>query len=103
MDDMVKNAWLELKEEQKVKRYAQKELRDERSASQELVKHYSTVEQEHSAVRSNREGYIKRQEYNTLEKKHEKLKEQIQGAETHLGAWKSQCGRFQMKNEEYYE
>ena len=103
MDDMIKDAWRELKEEQKVKRYAQKELRDERSASQELVRHYSAVEQELSAFRSNREGYIKRQEYNTLEKKYEKLKEQIQGAETHLGAWKSQCGRFQMKNEEYYE
>jgi hypothetical protein len=33
MDGMIKDAWRELKEEQKVKRYAQKELRDERSAS----------------------------------------------------------------------
>ena len=73
MDVMIKDAWLELKEEQKVKRYAQKELRDERSASQELVKHYSTVEQELSAFKSNREGYIKRQEYNALEIKHQKL------------------------------
>jgi hypothetical protein len=44
MDVMIKDAWRELKEEQKVKRYAQKELRDERSASQELVRHYSVVE-----------------------------------------------------------
>jgi hypothetical protein len=44
MDELIKDSWRELKEEQKVKRYAQKELRDERSASQELVRHYSAVE-----------------------------------------------------------
>ena len=67
MDAMVKDAWRELKEEQKIKRYAQKELRDERSASQELVKHYSQAEAELSAFKSNRDGYIKRQDYNVME------------------------------------
>ena len=46
MDIMVKDAWRELKEEQKIKRYAQKELRDERFASQELLKYYNAVEDE---------------------------------------------------------
>jgi hypothetical protein len=76
MDVMIKDAWREIKEEQKVKRYAQRELRDERSASQELVKHYSGIQNELNAFKSNRDGYIKRQEYNLLEQKYEKLQKE---------------------------
>ena len=72
MDMTIKDGWRELKEEQQIKRYAQKELRDERAASQELVRHYSAVERELQAFRSNREGYIKRQEYNIVKQQLEK-------------------------------
>ena len=95
MDAMVKDAWFELKEEQKAKRYAQKELRDERSASQELVRHYSKAEAEISAFRSNKEGYVKRRDFNDIEQKYNKLLEEHRRADERLGAWKSQCGRFQ--------
>ena len=65
------------------------ELRDERSASEEVVKRNTEVELELAAFNSNRKGYIKRQEYNALEQKHEKLKEDYQQNFKLLEAWKS--------------
>ena len=81
MDEMVKDAWFELKEEQKAKRYAQKELREERAASQELISRHSDIDRELAAFRSNKEGYVKRREFNAIEQKYKKLLQEQQSAD----------------------
>ena len=67
MDGVIKQSWANLKEEQKKKRDAQKELRIERSSSQELVKHYTGVEKELAYYKSSETGMIERKAYLQVE------------------------------------
>lgn len=46
MEILLKDSWSDLDNEQKVKKYEQKELGNEWAASQELLRHYPMVEEE---------------------------------------------------------
>ena len=68
MDETIKLSWDQLKEANQKKRSAQKSLRIERSASQELCNHFQGMQQELREFKSNVTGYVKRHEYDILEK-----------------------------------
>ena len=63
MDGVIKESWARLKEAQQKKRSAQRELRIERSSSQELVKHYTGLEKELAYYKSDKTGFIERKAY----------------------------------------
>ena len=98
MDQTIKSSWEQLKEANQKKRQAQRALRIERSASQELVNHYSDMQKEFNEFKSNPNGYIKWTEYDECKKNNDELLGQLAHANKMIEAWKGQCGRFQLTN-----
>ena len=98
MDTTIKSTWEQLKEANLKKRSAQTALRVERSASQELVNHYSDMQKEFNSFKSNTAGYIKRSEYVESKNANAELQEKLIHANKMVEAWKGQCGRFQLTN-----
>ena len=78
MDEVIQETWKKLKENIKAKREAQKDYRDERAASEELVRRYTNQWKELEYYKSNKHGLIERKKYNDLETQYKELTEQYE-------------------------
>ena len=69
MDTTIKKTWEELREAQRKKRSAQRDLRVERSASQELCNHFGGMQKELREYKADKTGNVKHDKYEELEMK----------------------------------
>ena len=84
----------QLKEANIAKRSAQRNLRLERSHSEEVMKDKIAIEIKLEAFNSNKCGYIERHKYATLDQEFNVTKEKLIHANKMIEAWKNQCGRI---------
>lgn len=93
MNQLILKTWERLGDEKLKKESAIRKYRIERSASQELVKHYAETEDELAAYQCPRNGWIERAKYNDLQQECKEAKDQLKSSQAHVEAWKSHCNR----------
>ena len=75
MDKTIRDGWFKLESEKIKKQSAIRRYRIERSASEELIRHYQHVEDELDKYENPKHGYIDQKIYNDLLEKHKILQE----------------------------